>query len=124
MLTLVVYAGQILVARRASRGHCNEETVGVWRKRLLAAYAVIGVTWALFAYQHCTTCQGDTFVFYKAAVLLIALAAMRHGGVRPDLAPITEWLLFGLAISWLTFVYYAVVVPNYSLEHTGQSLSD
>ena len=75
LLTLVVYAGQILVARRASRGHCNEETAGVWRKRFLAAYAVIGLTWALFAYQHCTNCQGDTFVFYKSAVLLIALAA-------------------------------------------------
>lgn len=56
--------------------------------------------------------------------LLIALAAMRHGGLRPDLAPITEWLLFGLAILWLTFVYYSVVVPNYSLEHTSQSFRD
>jgi two-component system, cell cycle sensor histidine kinase PleC len=75
LMTLVVYAGQILIARRASRGHCNEESFGRWRKRLLAACAVIGLTWALFAYQHCTTCQGDTFIFYKSAILLIALAA-------------------------------------------------
>jgi two-component system cell cycle sensor histidine kinase PleC len=75
LMTLVVYAGQILVARRASREHSSQENFGRWRKRFLAAYSVIGLTWALFAFQNCTTCQGDTFVFYKAAVLLIALAA-------------------------------------------------
>lgn len=46
--------------------------------------------------------------------LLIALAAMRHAGMRPDLAPITEWLLFAVAIGWLTFVYYAVTKPDHS----------
>ncbi|VVT10572.1 Two-component sensor histidine kinase [Hoeflea sp. EC-HK425] len=75
LMTLVVYAGQILIARRASREHSSQENFGRWRKRFLAAYTVIGLTWALFAFQNCTTCQGDTFVFYKAAVLLIALAA-------------------------------------------------
>lgn len=44
--------------------------------------------------------------------LLIALAAMRHGGIRPDLAPITEWLLFALATSWLVLVYYSVTAPK------------
>ncbi|SOE08670.1 two-component system cell cycle sensor histidine kinase PleC [Hoeflea halophila] len=75
LMTLVVYAGQVLVARRASREHSNDESFGRWRNRFLAAYAVLGLTWAFFGYQDCTTCQGDTFVFYKSAVLLIALAA-------------------------------------------------
>lgn len=75
LMTLVVYAGLILVARRASRGHSNDEHFGRWRNRFLAACTLIGCTWAFFAYQDCTTCQGDTFVFYKSAVLLIALAA-------------------------------------------------
>ncbi len=75
LMTLVVYAGLILVARRASREHCNEEGFGRWRTRFLAAYAVIGLTWAFFAFQQCTTCQGDNFIFYKSAILLIALAA-------------------------------------------------
>lgn len=44
--------------------------------------------------------------------LLIALAAMRHAGIRPDLAPITEWLLFALATGWLVVVYYSVTAPN------------
>ena len=75
LMTLVVYAGLILVARRASRGHSNDESFGRWRNRFLTACTLIGFTWAFFAYQDCTTCQGDTFVFYKSAVLLIALAA-------------------------------------------------
>lgn len=75
LMTLVVYAGLILVARRASRGHSNDENFGRWRNRFLTACTLIGFTWAFFAYQDCTTCQGDTFVFYKSAVLLIALAA-------------------------------------------------
>lgn len=44
--------------------------------------------------------------------LLIALAAMRHGDVLPDLAPITEWLLFASGICWLSFVYYSATGPN------------
>lgn len=44
--------------------------------------------------------------------LLIALAAMRHGNVRPDLAPITEWVLFACGTGWLTFVYYSAAAPN------------
>jgi hypothetical protein len=50
--------------------------------------------------------------------LLIALAAMRHGNVRPDLAPITEWLLFASGIWWLTFVYYSVTAPDNSSKPT------
>ena len=73
--TLFVYAGLVLMARRASRAHCDKEMTRRWRHRFLVAYAVIGVSWALFAYQDCTTCQGDNFVFYKSAILLIALAA-------------------------------------------------
>ena len=75
LLALIVYAGLILVARRASREHSSDEGFGRWHKRFLAVYGVVGVTWAIFAYQQCTTCQGDTFIFYKSAALLIALAA-------------------------------------------------
>ncbi|MER8277457.1 hypothetical protein, partial [Acinetobacter baumannii] len=50
--------------------------------------------------------------------LLIALAAMRHANVRPDLAPITEWLLFAAGIWWLTFVYYTATAPNNASKPT------
>lgn len=53
--------------------------------------------------------------------LLTALAAMRHAGMRPDLAPTTEWLLFAAAIGWLAFVYYSVTAPDHSLENTRPS---
>jgi len=75
LLTMFVYAGLVLMARRASQRQSDEDFTNRWRWRFLAIYAAIGLCWALFAYQSCTTCQGDTFVFYKSAVLLIALAA-------------------------------------------------
>lgn len=42
---------------------------------------------------------------------LAALAAMRHAGFYPALAPITEWTLFVLAALWLAGVYYARTAP-------------
>ena len=75
MLALFVYAGLALMARRASRDPSDKEMTRRWRKRFLVIYAVIGLSWALFAFQDCTTCQDDNFNFYKSAVLLIALAA-------------------------------------------------
>lgn len=75
LATMFVYAGLVLMARRASREAIAEQTAEHWRRRFLGAFAIIGICWAVFAYQDCTTCQGDTFNFYKSAVLLIALAA-------------------------------------------------
>lgn len=100
LMALIVYAGLILVARRASRVHCDEETTRRWRKRFLAIYALIGAVWAIFAYQDCTTCQGDTFVFYKSAALLIALAAtaMTTFALRSTLYFIAAPMVAGLAL--------------------------
>ena len=80
--------------------------------------AAIGMLRMLHATQRLTSVLAGLVCL----ALLIALAAMRHGGIRPDLAPITEWLLFALATGWLTFVYYSVTAPNYSLERPHQSL--
>ena len=75
LMALFVYAGLVLMARRASREPSDKEMTRRWRQRFLAMYAVIGLSWALFAFQDCTTCQDDNFNFYKSTVLLIALAA-------------------------------------------------
>ncbi|MCY0095535.1 sensor histidine kinase [Hoeflea ulvae] len=75
LTTMFVYAGLVLMARRASRDSVTDQTAEHWRRRFLGIYALIGLCWAFFAYQDCTTCQGDIFNFYKSAVLLIALAA-------------------------------------------------
>lgn len=48
--------------------------------------------------------------------LLLALAAMRHGNVLPELAPLTEWLLFASGIGWLALVYYSVTAPENAPE--------
>ena len=56
--------------------------------------------------------------------LLIALAAMRHGGVRPDLAPVTEWLLFAVAIAWLAFVYRSAMAPREDPAATRRASAD
>ena len=100
LLALIVYAGLILIARRASHGHYTEETTKRWRKRFLAVYALIGLVWAAFAYQDCTTCQGDVFIFYKSVALLIALAAtvMTTFALRSALYFVAIPMITGLAL--------------------------
>lgn len=61
---------------------------------------------------HATQRLMGVVVGVSCLAALIALAAMRHGGIRADLAPITEWLLFALATCWLTFAYYSVTAPG------------
>lgn len=75
LFTLILYAGLVLMARRASRNFADENLAGHWRNRFLGFYLAIGICWAVFALQGCDSCGGDTFAFYKAAVLLVALAA-------------------------------------------------
>lgn len=94
LVTLCVYAGLALMARRAARGRLDQDQATRWRSRFLGVYTIIGLCWALFAFQACTTCQGDTFVFYKAAVLLIALAAT------------------AMATFTLRFALYCIFVPT------------
>jgi len=49
--------------------------------------------------------------------LLLALGAMRHANVFPNLAPITEWALFALTAVWVLFTYTASA-PNNSFKPT------
>jgi two-component system, cell cycle sensor histidine kinase PleC len=75
LATMTSYAVLVLVARRASRGTCDQEQAKRWHRSFLLIYALIGLTWAAFSFQGCTSCQLDTFTYYKSAALLIALAA-------------------------------------------------
>ena len=74
-VTLAAYAILVFLARRASVQHFDPETTGKWTARFLAGYLVVGLCWAVFAYQDCSTCAGASFSFYKGVILLIALAA-------------------------------------------------
>ncbi|WP_424992498.1 sensor histidine kinase [Oceaniradius stylonematis] len=46
-----------------------------WRLIFLAAHAVTGFSWTYFAVSACANCGTDTALFFKASVLLIAIAA-------------------------------------------------
>ncbi|MCR9122844.1 MAG: HAMP domain-containing histidine kinase [Phyllobacteriaceae bacterium] len=46
-----------------------------WRLIFLAAHAVTGFSWTYFAVSTCPDCGTDTALFFKASVLLIAIAA-------------------------------------------------
>lgn len=74
-VSLCAYAFLLLMARRASHHLDDEHLVARWKMRFLSAYLLIGICWAVFALRDCTACSGDTFTFYKAAVLLIVVAA-------------------------------------------------
>jgi len=74
LLMLSAHAISLLIARRANRSEIAAIDVRKWRRRLLAAQMLIGCGWALFALQGCNTCSGDSYYFYKGAVLLFAIS--------------------------------------------------
>lgn len=74
LLMLSVHAVNVLLARRASRKEIAAIETRKWRHRLLAAQVLIGFGWALFSLQSCETCSGDSYYFYKGAVLLFAIS--------------------------------------------------
>ena len=74
LLMLSVHAINVLLARRASRKEITASETRKWRNRLLVAQVLIGSGWAAFALQGCDTCSGDSYYFYKGAVLLFAIS--------------------------------------------------
>ncbi|MGN6549441.1 MAG: sensor histidine kinase [Pararhizobium sp.] len=73
IVTLIVYAGLALMARRASSVLANDNAAG-WRRRFIAGHTVVGLCWAIFAFSGCAVCNGPTFVIFKGLMLLVALA--------------------------------------------------
>ncbi|HEX5935125.1 MAG TPA: HAMP domain-containing sensor histidine kinase [Pseudorhizobium sp.] len=81
LLALSVHAINVLAARRASRIEFTALNTRRWRLRLLAGQILVGCSWAVFSLQSCSACTGDTFYFYKGAVLLVAISISAMGGV-------------------------------------------
>ena len=75
LMSLCVHAIYILMARRAKAREIGAEKVAYWRRRVLVMQVALGICWASFMLQDCSTCGGMEFEFYQAAVLLITLAA-------------------------------------------------
>ncbi|KGD94456.1 HAMP domain-containing sensor histidine kinase [Rhizobium sp. YS-1r] len=80
LLMLSVHAINVLLARRASRKEITAIETRKWRNRLLAAQVLVGFGWALFSFQSCNTCAGDSYYFYKGAVLLFAISITAMSG--------------------------------------------
>ena len=105
LLALSVHAINILIARRASRVELTAADTRKWRLRLLAGQVLIGISWALFSLQDCTTCSGEGFYFYRSAVLLVAIAitamngVMLRQGILLGFLPLIATLLVSAALS-------------------------
>jgi Signal transduction histidine kinase len=108
-VTLCVYAGLVLAARRAARHLSDENLATRWRKWFLGFYLAIGICWAVFAMQDCTACSGETFDFYKAAALLIAMAATAMATFT-----LRHALLYAFAPSVAALLAMSVMEPSVS----------
>jgi two-component system cell cycle sensor histidine kinase PleC len=87
LVMLCLHAVNVFLARRASRKEIAAAETTKWRRRFLAAQVLMGCGWALFALQSCPQCTGDSFYFYKGAVLLfgVSIAAMGSFMLRQGL---------------------------------------
>ncbi|SFB39558.1 two-component system, cell cycle sensor histidine kinase PleC [Rhizobium sp. NFR07] len=74
LLMLSLHAINLLIARRFSRKEITAADTAKWRRRLLIGQVLLGIGWALFAFQTCSACGGDTYYFYKGAALLFAIS--------------------------------------------------
>ncbi|WP_430257183.1 sensor histidine kinase [Neorhizobium sp. IRS_2294] len=74
LLMLCLHAINVLLARRASKVEITAADTRKWRRRLLTGHILLGCGWGAFALQGCSTCAGDSFYFYKGAVLLFAVS--------------------------------------------------
>ncbi len=134
-VTLSAYAGLVLMARRAARCFGEETFASHWRHRFLGFYLVIGICWALFALQDCVHCSTESFAFYKAAVLIVALATtamasftLRHvlyftfvptvaalfvrAGITREPADLSVLAMFAAVVVFFSFVSHRLHTAN------------
>lgn len=90
LLALSVHAINILIARRASRIEITAADTAKWHRRLLIGQILIGVGWAVFALQDCTSCSGDGYYFYQGMALLVAISISAMNSVM-----LRQGVLFG-----------------------------
>ena len=74
LLMLCLHGANLVLARRANRLEIPAADTMKWRRRFLIGQVMIGCGWAVFALQGCNSCGGDSFYFYKGAVLLFAVS--------------------------------------------------
>ena len=96
----LLYVGMGVLSKRFLRNR-NEADPKSWRVALLLAHGITGFSWTYFAVAPCADCGPDTALFFKASVLLIAIAAtaticyaIRHSVLVAFTAPV---ILFATA---------------------------
>jgi two-component system cell cycle sensor histidine kinase PleC len=105
LLMLSLHAINIFLARLFTRKEIATTQATKWRRRMLCAQVLLGIGWAIFAYQSCSACGGDSFYFYKGAVLLFAISItamssfMLRQAVLIGFLPVVAVLLFSSARS-------------------------
>ncbi|MGE0499486.1 MAG: sensor histidine kinase [Rhizobiaceae bacterium] len=75
VVTVALYAGLALLARRADRIEAPDLDAAATRRHFLIAHFASGIGWAYFATLGCVDCQVDQLPVIKAVVLLLAIAA-------------------------------------------------
>ena len=100
---MLIHSAIILLARRAEKQEITLDVAQKWHRIFLAMQALSGCGWAYFALMRCEAC-GDSFVFYKGAILLIAISLtamttiMLRPGVLVTFLPVVIGLLIRFAI--------------------------
>lgn len=74
IIATILYVGMGLLSKRflADKNSADPKR---WRRIFLVAHAVTGFSWSYFAVSTCADCAPETALFFKASVLLIAIAA-------------------------------------------------
>ncbi len=78
-MMLSAHAVTIFLARKAKREDIVVEKVASWRRRFLAGQVLIGLCWAIFSMQDCSSCGEVVSGLFEGTVLFIALAATAMG---------------------------------------------
>lgn len=102
IMALCIHAIGIVVARKAKSDDITAEKVSYWSRRLLIVQTALGVCWGTFVLQDCGSCGTVNFEFYKAAVILIALAATAMGTFLLRNALLFTFIPVVLALAALT----------------------
>ncbi|MCD2177207.1 HAMP domain-containing histidine kinase [Rhizobium sp. C1] len=101
MATLILHALHIFTLQQVkSRQLVTDETAARWMRRLLGFQFVIGLCWAFFASQGCSTCEPASALTFKGAALLIVLSAtalttsMLNGAVLATFIPTVAAIVY------------------------------
>lgn len=100
LFALTMHAIGIMIIRHASKVEITLETQRSWRRILLLSQAAMGMSWAIFALQSCTTCNPTAFIFYKGAVLLVALSITAMASMLLRQAVLFGFLPTVIALTW------------------------